>query len=182
MQGNADWKEKAWLSLCEDCRSLGPIEDHEIGASSRGCFRCGDISGETHSASNLRVLKTKNANNPDELRKVLAAKMQKIRDAQPTEADIRALKNEVEFLLGVAEGDTGQSTRVRNFLLAWWNAEECGGFDLTDLWNVDMEIVEAIQRILFVLPNYRFYPDRLGFGQRFERIARQRIAARQGVK
>lgn len=111
-----------------------------------------------------------------------AAKMQKIRDAQPTEADVRAVKNEVEFLLGVAEGDTGQSTRVRNFLLAWWNAEECGGFDLTDLWNVDMEIVEAIQRILFVLPNYRFYPDRLGFGERFERMARERIAARQGVK
>jgi len=45
-------------------------------------------------------------------------------------------------------------------LSAWWSAEECGGFDLTDLWNLDMEIVEAMQRILFVLPNYHFYPDR----------------------
>jgi hypothetical protein len=108
--------------------------------------------------------------------------MQEIRDIQPTEAGIQALKTDVEFLLDVAERDTGQSGRMRNFLLAWWNAEECGGFDLTDLWNLDMEIVEAIQRILFVLPNYHSYPDRPGYGERFERLARERIAARQGVK
>jgi len=71
---------------------------------------------------------------------------------------------------------------VRNFLLAWWKVDECGGFDLTDLWKLDMEIVEAMQRILFVLPSYRFYPDRLGYGERFERLARERSAARQGVK
>jgi hypothetical protein len=44
-----------------------------------------------------------------------------------------------------------------------------------------MEIVEAMQRILFVLPNYHFYPDRLGYGERFERMARERIAARQAT-
>ena len=82
----------------------------------------------------------------------------------------------------MAEGDTGQSDRVRSFLLAWWNAEECGGFDLMDLWNLDTEIVEAIQRILFGLPNYRFYPDRIGFGERYERMARERMAARQEAK
>ena len=27
--------------------------------------------------------------------------------------------------------------RVANFLLAWHNAEENGGWDLVDLWNVD---------------------------------------------
>jgi hypothetical protein len=45
-----------------------------------------------------------------------------------------------------------------------------------------MEIVEAMQRILFVLPNYHFYPDRLGYRERFERMARDRITARQGAK
>ena len=108
--------------------------------------------------------------------------MQRVRDTQPTEADVRALKNEVEFLLDIGERDTGQSARVRNFLLAWWNAEECGGFDFTDLWNMDIVIVEAIQRILLILPNYRFYPDKLGLGNRFERLARARIASRNAEK
>ncbi len=118
----------------------------------------------------------------DKVVREFRSKMQKVRDAQPTESDVRALKNEVEFLLNVGGRDTGQSARVRNFLLAWWNAEECGGFDFTDLWNMDMEIVESIQRILFILPNYRFYQDKLGFGNRFERLARARIASRNEVK
>jgi hypothetical protein len=33
----------------------------------------------------------------------------------------------LERLIQVAQGDTGQSRIVANFLLAWWNAEECGG-------------------------------------------------------
>jgi hypothetical protein len=33
---------------------------------------------------------------------------------------------------------------VANFLLAWWN--ECGGFDLTDVWAVDTAIaVDMVQ-------------------------------------
>lgn len=48
----------------------------------------------------------------------------------------------LENLLNVAHQDTGQGRRVANFLLAWWNAEEQGGFDLTDLFNVDARISE----------------------------------------
>jgi hypothetical protein len=40
-------------------------------------------------------------------------------------------------LLNVAQGDTDQSRRVANFLLAWHNGEENGGWDPIDLWNVD---------------------------------------------
>jgi hypothetical protein len=36
----------------------------------------------------------------------------------------------------IAKRDTGQSRRVANFLLAWHNPEENGGWDPTDLWNV----------------------------------------------
>lgn len=43
-------------------------------------------------------------------------------------------------LLRLAASDTGQARRVANFILAWWNAGDCGGFDLTDLWNVDAPI------------------------------------------
>ncbi len=45
-----------------------------------------------------------------------------------------------ERLLGVARSDTGQSRRVANFILAWWNADSLGGFDLADIFTVDREI------------------------------------------
>ena len=36
-------------------------------------------------------------------------------------------------LLQVAHSDTGQARVVADFLLAWWDAESCGGFDLAGL-------------------------------------------------
>ena len=45
-------------------------------------------------------------------------------------------------LLRVADNDTGQSRRAANFIFAWWNAADLGGFDLTDLWNVDRAIAD----------------------------------------
>lgn len=53
----------------------------------------------------------------------------------------------LEKLLNVANGDTGQGRRVANFLLAWWNAEANGGFDLADLANVDRDIGEDMVTI-----------------------------------
>ncbi len=108
----------------------------------------------------------------DELRRTFAVKMQKVREAQASESEIRALKGSTERLLTIAERDTGQSRRVASFLLAWWNAGECGGFDLTNLWNLDLEIVEDMQRVLLILPGYHNYPDKLGLGGRFEKLAR----------
>lgn len=53
----------------------------------------------------------------------------------------------LEKLLNVANSDTGQGRRVANFLLAWWNAEANGGFDLADLANVDRDIGEDMVTI-----------------------------------
>ncbi len=36
-------------------------------------------------------------------------------------------------LLAIAQSDTGQARRVAKFLLAWWNADDCGRFDFRDL-------------------------------------------------
>lgn len=47
----------------------------------------------------------------------------------------------LERLIGHAKRDSGQSRRVADFLLAWWNAGSCGGFDLTTAWGCDDEIV-----------------------------------------
>jgi hypothetical protein len=43
-------------------------------------------------------------------------------------------KASMERLIAIAQSDTGQARRVADFLLAWWNAGECRGFDLTNLW------------------------------------------------
>jgi hypothetical protein len=48
----------------------------------------------------------------------------------------------LDRLLDHAQGDSHQSRRVADFLLAWWNAGECGAFDLTTAWGVDDAIVD----------------------------------------
>ncbi len=45
-----------------------------------------------------------------------------------------------ERLLDLARSDTGQARRVADFILAWWNAGELGGFDLAEVFAVDMAI------------------------------------------
>lgn len=45
-----------------------------------------------------------------------------------------------ERLLTLAQSDTGQARRVSNFLLAWWNADSLGGFDIADLFGVDTTV------------------------------------------
>jgi hypothetical protein len=44
------------------------------------------------------------------------------------------------------EGNTGQSRIVASLLLASWNAEQNGLFDLTDLWGADTSITVDIPR------------------------------------
>ncbi|MFT4196995.1 MAG: hypothetical protein QM601_03640 [Pseudoxanthomonas sp.] len=45
-----------------------------------------------------------------------------------------------ERLVDIARSDTGQSSKVAAFILAWWNADSHGGFDLADLFGVDPAI------------------------------------------
>jgi hypothetical protein len=70
----------------------------------------------------------------------------------------------LDRLLILAQSDTGQSGRVANFLLAWWNAEELGGFDLADLFAVDLEIAADMATIFsFLAQGAAVYPkDRRG--------------------
>jgi hypothetical protein len=72
------------------------------------------------------------------------------------ESQLAALRR----LIAIARSDTGQSRRVANFLLAWWNAETCGGFDLTDLWSLDDEVGEDITTIVKFVSRNNWYPDK----------------------
>lgn len=50
-----------------------------------------------------------------------------------SEAINQAEREALERLIAHAKRDTGQSRRVADFLLSWWNCGRCGGFDLTNL-------------------------------------------------
>jgi hypothetical protein len=79
----------------------------------------------------------------------------------------------LERLVRIANGDSGQCRIVGNFLLAWWNAAEYGGFDLTDVWAVDAAIAEDMIAVLAHLVNCHCYPDKLGYGPHFQTIAQR---------
>ena len=76
----------------------------------------------------------------------------------------------VARLIRIAMGDTGQCRRVADFLLAWHNAEENGGWDPTDLWGVDGAIADDILIALRLLRMENRYPGDLGFQKEIDRI------------
>src|SRR5438093_12277099 len=76
----------------------------------------------------------------------------------------------VARLMRIAIGDTGQCRRVANFLLAWHNAEENGGWDPTDLWNVDAAIAEDMLTALRLLRMENRYPGDLGFQKEIDKV------------
>lgn len=78
--------------------------------------------------------------------------------------------NAIERLVKIALGNTGQSARVANFLLAWWNATDNGGFDLVDLWSVDLEIAQDMLRVFALIANCRNYADHYGFDAEFRQM------------
>ena len=87
---------------------------------------------------------------------------------QPTAEDHAALKR----LIAHAQGDTHQSRRVADFLLAWWNSAECGAFDLTSLWAVDSAIVGDMVTVFGLIAKAHRYPDTLGYDVDFKAIMR----------
>jgi hypothetical protein len=78
----------------------------------------------------------------------------------------------LERLIDIAKRDTGQSRYVADFLLAWWNASNCGGFDLTSLWGVDTVIAADMVTVFGLIAKVYRYPDTLGYEADFKAIAR----------
>jgi hypothetical protein len=76
----------------------------------------------------------------------------------------------LDRLVAIAQSDTGQSRRVANFLLAWWNAGDCGGFDFTDLWMVDRAIADDILTVAQLISVRHEYPTAYGYGPQFEQL------------
>ena len=76
----------------------------------------------------------------------------------------------LERLIKIAQADAGQSRMTPEFLLSWWNARNCGGFDLTTLWGVDAQIAADMVTVFALVASCHHYPDDLGYGEEFRRI------------
>jgi hypothetical protein len=75
-------------------------------------------------------------------------------------------------LLRIAQRDTGQAGRVANFLLAWHNAAENGGWNPTELWNVDDAIADDMLSVLRLIRDSSHYPADLGFEEEITAVWR----------
>lgn len=73
----------------------------------------------------------------------------------PLEHDGRDPLDALARLFDVAMRDTGQSMRVRRFLLGWHNASVWGGFDLSDLWSLDDALVADVECVIGTLLRVR---------------------------
>ena len=82
-------------------------------------------------------------------------------------------------LFSIALRDTCQSRRVANFLLAWHNAEENGGWDPVDLWSVDAAIADDMLTVLQFIRLVHRYPGDVSFEKEIAAVWEQwRAAAR----
>ncbi len=79
----------------------------------------------------------------------------------------------LDHLLAVARRPTGGGRRAANFLLAWWNATDNGGFDLTDLWELDHTNRAAVLHVFQHVATVQRYPDAYGYGAAFEALWQQ---------
>ena len=79
-------------------------------------------------------------------------------------------KAALERLIRIAQRDTGQSRRTAEFLLSWWNAGNCGGFDLTTMWGVDTQIAADMVTVFAFVAGCHAYPDDLGYGEELRQI------------
>ena len=63
--------------------------------------------------------------------------------------------------LDFARSDTGQARRAANFILAWWNAESLGGFDIADLFAQDAAVAADMATVFAWIAHRSnaVYPD-----------------------
>jgi hypothetical protein len=86
---------------------------------------------------------------------------------------LSAERQALSRLLEVAkDSDNHQSARVANFLLAWWNPEKYGRFDLLDAWALDETIRKDLVTVFDLISHVASYPDTLGYKEQFESLIR----------
>ncbi len=71
----------------------------------------------------------------------------------------------LQRLFDIAKHDTGQSRRVADFLMAWWNPDDLGRWDFRDFWALDRVICDDILLVMDGIRWAQSYPDALGYKQ-----------------
>jgi hypothetical protein len=79
----------------------------------------------------------------------------------------------LERLLVAAEGQSGQTETVADFLLGCWDGAVCGRFDLTSLWGLDPYIAADIVTDFGLISQVCSYPDQLGYEAEFKALVRK---------
>lgn len=84
------------------------------------------------------------------------------------------VRSAVGRLIVIAKSDTGQSRRVADFLLAWWNGADLGHFPIEHLWNVDRAISADMVTIIAYLAQQpcAVYANAFGFDDEITDLAR----------
>ena len=80
-------------------------------------------------------------------------------------------KAALERLIEISTGNSGQCATVADFLLAWWNAQDCGGFNLATLWSVDTAIAADMIEVCRMIADDSRYPDSAGYKAEFVAMA-----------
>jgi predicted Zn-ribbon and HTH transcriptional regulator len=78
----------------------------------------------------------------------------------------------LDRLFAAAAQYSGQSARVRQFLFAWHNADELGGFDLWHLRNVDDVIARDMLTVIGLICRVSAYPPEVGYGDEISALIR----------
>jgi hypothetical protein len=64
-------------------------------------------------------------------------------------------------LVKLAQGCTEQSGRVANFLLAWWDAGLCGGFDFANLSGIDQAVARDMVTVFWLVARCDKHPNQI---------------------
>jgi hypothetical protein len=93
--------------------------------------------------------------------------------ATPVKHDLDEIERAaLDRLIAAALRGTGQSRIIANFLLSWWNSDECGAFDPTLLWGLDRDLTEDVRLVFRAIGDMAKYPDTLGYGKQFDRLVK----------
>ncbi|MCL2590579.1 MAG: hypothetical protein FWD67_06800 [Betaproteobacteria bacterium] len=96
--------------------------------------------------------------------------LKRLRAQQKAALPTQRERDAIERLIECAKHDTGQSRKCADFLLAWWNGEQNGGFDLADLWGVDTALADDMVTVIYFVRRSRYYPDHWGYKDDFSKI------------
>jgi len=89
------------------------------------------------------------------------------------DAPVKTEHRAVERLLAFAMGKGLQNSIVADFLLAWWDAERFGRFDLQRTVALNDTSLEDIAALSTFVARYATHPEALGYGQQFNAIIRK---------